>query len=101
MSIKKLPDSFVKTYVDILISSGEEGLYQRVVGMGVMRYAAKIKEPEVELLDLSESFFVAFRRTGDERLFIVGKVFRRAAHTLYRKLYKVTSEKNSRFLRAV
>lgn len=102
MALKKLSDTELKTYQDMLFVHGEIGLYRRAVGSGIMRYASNIKKPEVELLDLSEAFFIANRRGEDQALFTIGKVLRRAAHTLYRKLLKENNgEINIRFLNVV
>lgn len=100
MTAIKLSENQVKTYLQMLLENGENGLYRKAIGQGILRYAANIKTPEVELLDISEAFFAAYRRVGDESLFVIGKVLRRAAHTLYRKL-KHNDKKNDRFLNAV
>lgn len=99
MAVKKLSESEVKTYLEMLMERGEHGLYKRCISMGVMRLASGVKNPEIELLDLSEAFFVAFRRNGDDILFTIGKVLRRSAHVLYRNLHK--NVKNIRFLQVV
>lgn len=102
MAVKKLSENQVKTYREMLLEHGEEGLYRRAVGMGIMRYASNIKYPEVELLDLSEAFFIAHRRGEEYIIFTIGKVLRRAAHTLYRRLMKENDKEiNVRFLNVV
>lgn len=102
MAVKKITDSQLKTYQDMLTDHGEEGLYRRAVGSGIMRYASNIKNPELELLDISDAFFIANRRDEDQALFTIGKILRRAAHTLYRKLLKEKQgEVNFRFLNVV
>lgn len=103
MAVKKLSENQVKKFLEVLLERGENGLYRKVIGMGIIRYANKTtKFPEVELLDLSDAFFTAFRRGEDEILFTIGKVLRRAAHTLYRRLQKKeTRELNPRFLNVV
>lgn len=102
MAIKKLSDKEVKSYLEMLLERGEDGLYRRCIAMGVMRLAVGSKHPETEILDLSEAFFIAYRRNGEEVLFTIARVLRRSAHTLYRKLVKENSgEKNMRFLQIV
>ncbi|HLG27278.1 MAG TPA: hypothetical protein VI423_05790 [Paenisporosarcina sp.] len=102
MAVKKLSENQVKTYLEMIVEHGEEGLYRRAIGMGIMRYASNVKHPEVELLDLSEAFFIAYRRGEEEILFSIGKALRRAAHTLYRKLVKDDNKEiNNRFLNVV
>ncbi len=103
MAVKKLSDQHIKTYLEMLIEHGEDGLYRKVIGTGFLRYASSIKCPEVEILDLSDAFFAAHRRNGDEILFTVGKVLRRSAHTLYRTLLRQDTKRpiNKRFLNAI
>ena len=102
MAVKKLSETLAKTYVEMLSIHGEHGLYRKVIGHGIIRYASDIKAPEVEILDLAEAFFSAYRRGEDEVFFIIGRVLRRAAHTLYRKLHKDTqTATNKRFLNVV
>ena len=102
MSVKRISEVQVKTYLEMLLEHGEDGLYRKAVGSGIIRYASDIKNPEIELLDLAEAFFTLYRRTGDELHFTIGKVLRRAAHTLYRKLQKdYSKEINVRFLNVV
>ncbi len=103
MAVSKLSENQVKTYQEILVEHGEDGLYRKAIGIGIMRYASNVKRPEVELLDLSDAFFIAHRRGGDEMLFTIGRVLRRSAHTLYRKLLKDNEERkaNIRFLNVV
>lgn len=97
---RKLSQNQLKTYLEMLLRHGEDGLYRKVLGQGIIRYAANIKNPEVDLLDISEAFFSAYRAGGDDKFFIIGKVLRRAAHTLYRQL-KHDKDQNTRFLNAV
>jgi hypothetical protein len=100
MAVKKLTEKQVKTYLDMLSQHGEDGLYRKAVGTGIIRFAT-IKEPDVELLEISDAFFAMFRRNGDEVLFTMGKVFRRAAHTLFRQIRKEDLNPNKRFLQMV
>ena len=101
MAAKKLTDTLVKTYLEMLMLHGEDGLYRKVIGHGIIRYASDVKAPEVEILDLSEAFFAAYRRGEDEMFFTIGKVLRRSAHTLYRKIRKDAEVVNKRFLNVV
>lgn len=91
---KTLSENQIQSYLELLNKYGESGLFKRVIGAGVIRFTDN-KHVELELLDMSESFFAAFRRIGDDKLFVIGKILRRAAHVLYRKLQ---NEANSRFL---
>lgn len=97
-----LPQSTIDTYVKVLKNKGENGLYRYTVGNGIMM-SVKISNPEVEILNISEKFFSLYRRTGDDGFFIIGKILRRAAHTIYRQFLKLNKEKeiNMRFLNVV
>lgn len=103
MAVKKLSDVEVKTYYGMLVELGEDNFHARLIGQGVMRFAAKVENPDIDLLDLAESFFAANRREQDEILFAIGKIVRRAAHTLNRRLAKVRAStgRNPRFLNVV
>lgn len=102
MAAKKLTDTIVKTYVEMLAVHGEEGMYRKIIGYGIIRYASNIKAPELELLDLAEAFFASHRRGEDEILFTIGKILRRAAHTLHRRLKKEEAKaQNNRFIVAI
>lgn len=92
----------IASYTKLLKLKGEEGLYRYVVGSGIIR-ATEIKSPEIELLDLSDSFFCLYRSSGKDEHFIIGKVLRRAAHRLYRQFLKINKDKqiNSKFLNMV
>jgi hypothetical protein len=102
MALKKLSENQVKNYLEMLVLHGEEGLYRRTISMGIMRYAANVKHPEIDILDLSDAFFVVYKKEEIENYYIIGRVLRRAAHTLYRKLLKSKNNKiNTRFLNAI
>lgn len=92
-------DDVANTYINMLKKYGENGLYRKAIGLSVIKYASDFKNPEIELLNISESFFLLYRRKGEDIYFTIGKIFRRAAHTLYRNLQKEAD--NKRFIRAV
>ena len=97
-----LTEEVVENYLFLLDSKGEEDLYRHVVGIGVMR-AVRVRNPEIEILNDSESFFALYRRTGNDSYFKIGKALRRAAHKLYRQFLRINTEKdkNARFLHVV
>jgi len=102
MRNRNLSENQAKTYHEMLNHYGESGLYQRTVNQGIMRIAANVKSPDVELLDLSDEFFILYRRSGEEAFLTIGKVLRRSAHALYRQLLRTNNKrKNSRFLHIV
>lgn len=58
--------------------------------------------PEIELIELYEKFLIIYRREGDEDYFAVAKLFRKAAHKIYRTmLNKGLIKKNKKFLNLV
>lgn len=104
MTAKKLTEPQIKLHLDILAAYGEDGLYRKSIGRGVLRFAKyNISHPEEELLDLAEAFFIANRRGEHESYFIIGRILRRAAHTLYRLFLKEKriSQINPRFLNVI
>lgn len=103
MALKKLPQTLCQDYVTMLKKYGEEGLYRRTIGAGFLRLA-KIEDPDVEIMDYSDSFFALYRRTGEEEYFSIGKALRRAAHAIYRELMRQNKNKKpdfQRFLNAI
>jgi len=93
--------AIVTKYEAILKNRGELGLYQKIVGSTIVR-SVDVVQPDVELLNLSESFFSEFRKSGDNKYFIIGKILRRSAHTIYRQLLKLNKTPiNSKFLNMV
>jgi len=87
--------------IRLLHRHGAQGLYEKAVGAGVM-IAATNCNYDVEILDLSRSFFELYRRTGNEDYATVSRILRRAAHAVYRQLVR-SGKKNSdpRFLTLV
>jgi len=58
--------------------------------------------PELELLEYHDKFLTLYRRGEDEVNLELSKVFRKAAHKIYRlMLKKDMSNKNSRFINSV
>jgi hypothetical protein len=103
MAIRKIPDDLCKDYLTMLQKYGEEGLFRRTVGAGFLRLT-QIEHPDLEVLDFSDAFFALYRRTGEDMYFTIGKILRRAAHTIYRELLRQNKTKKpnfQRFLNAV
>jgi hypothetical protein len=58
--------------------------------------------PELEYLNYSDRFIILYRREGDELFLKLAKIFRRAAHRVYRiMLKKSMTVPNAKFLNAV
>jgi len=73
--------------VKLLRKFGEQGLYKKAVGVGMMQ-AAINHNYDIEILNLSNSFLTLFRRTGNEDYATISRVLRRTAHTLHRQLLR-------------
>lgn len=100
MSIKFTKDQ-IKQYLEALEENKEEGLYKKTIGQGLLAMAST-PNVDIIILDHSDAFFEQFRKTNNEKLFILGKIFRRAAHVFHRELIKQNKSKpDSRFLSAV
>lgn len=97
-----LNENTAEGYLTLLKERGENGLYKYAIAAGIKR-SVKVENPENEILDLSDSFFILFRRTGEEKYFFIGKILRRAAHVIYRQLLKINDKKsyNARLLQMV
>jgi hypothetical protein len=97
MTMKK---EIIDRYLSLLKIHGENGLYALLIYSGAVYNIKKIHGnisenlSEVDLLNLSDNFFILFRKNGDNNYFLLGKVFRRAAHVLYRYLLKKDKSKN-------
>lgn len=96
MTIKKLSKDVCSSYIDALTKYGEDGLYKKTVGAGFLMLL-KVANPDVEIMDYSDAFFALYRRTGDESFFQIGRVLRRASHTIYRELMRQNKEKKPNF----
>ena len=96
-----LSQEAINCHVSTLKNKGELGLYRKIVGSGIIN-SLEIQNPDIEILNLSDSFFSLFRRTGESDYFIIGKVLRRSAHTIYRQLLRMKKNQvNARFLNIV
>ena len=97
-----LPKNKPDEYIQLFNKKGEIGLYKWAVGEGIISLNT-CKSPDSMFLDLSEYFFSLSRSTGNKKFFIIGKVFRKAAHKLYRTLFALKSDQqiNSRFLHII
>jgi hypothetical protein len=58
--------------------------------------------PEKEFLKMYDQFLILYRREGDIKLLEIARIFRRAAHTIYRyMLNKNIINKSTKFLNLV
>lgn len=97
----KMPtETTVDVFLEQLKKYGDHNLYLKIVEgwLTILPASAKSTENmENQVLGLSDCFFSMFRRTGIKEHFILGKVFRRAAHTIYRESLKRDGEKVPNF----
>jgi hypothetical protein len=78
---KFLQDGDVKFYRSLLILA-----LNKLVLLSQDNYKGTL--PNLELLDYHDQFIILYRREGDEVYLTVAKVFRRAAHKIYRIMLK-------------
>ena len=104
MSVEALKKEFVPKY----LAAGEPKFYRFLLFYAlnklihIQKGTYKGKSPELELLDYYDQFIILYRREGEEVYLELGRVFRRAAHKIYRAmLKKELTEKNPRFLNLV
>ena len=97
----RIDSKITKQYEALLRSVGEQTFYQRVLGSGVLSKRHDL-HPEIVMLDQAEDFFALYRRTGNENYFTIGRILRRASHTLYREFHQKRGyPSNARFLNIV
>jgi hypothetical protein len=95
-------------YIDKYNSVGEQKFY-RLLLSDAMNKLIKIRDneykgisPEMELLNFSERFLQLSRREGDTLHLELSRLFRKAAHKVYRIGLKVNMwKKNPKFLNLV
>ncbi len=99
---KNISDESVKNNITQLTKRGEDGFYRHLVAVGVKR-SVSIQHPEEEFLQMADSFLQLNRRTGEQIHADLYRLFRRAAHALYRQFNNnnTKSKVNNRFLHAV
>ena len=91
---KKLSEKIKTTHLSVLRKYGAQGFYERAVGGGMLQ-SAKTEHPEIHMLDMAEAFFALFRSTGEEDYATISRLFRKAAHTVYRELKRQNGNKNT------
>ena len=91
MVSKKISERVKTTHLQILHKLGQQGLYERAVGAGMLQ-SSKMPHPEIHMLDVSEAFFSLFRSTGNNEYATISRILRKAAHAVYRQLRKQNKE---------
>ena len=104
MSDEALKNKFVPKYLE----AGEERFYRFLLYYAsnklvfIKKGSFKGTSPEVDLLDYYDQFIILYRREGEDIYLDLARVFRRAAHKVYRVMLKSQmTEKNQRFLNLV
>lgn len=103
MSAELLKKEFVSKY-----AAGDEPKFYRFLlfyATNKLRLGQTVElkiSPEIELLEYHHQFLVLYRREGDEVYLRMSRMFRKAAHKVYRVMLKhqLTSY-NSKFLNVV
>jgi hypothetical protein len=98
---KNITEKHITEYKKLLDKKGEEGFYRHAVATGI-KLSIQTPTPHVDMIELSDAFLLLNRQTGEEIYSNFSRIFRRAAHTLYRQFNKEEDKKiNNKFLRAV
>jgi DUF1680 family protein len=104
MSAEALKKQFVPKY----LATGEPKFYRFLLLYALNKLihiekgSFKGKPPELEFLDYYDQFIFLYRREGEEIYLDLARVFRKAAHKVYRVMLKKNmTERNAKFLNLV
>lgn len=104
MGVDVLKQEFVPKY----LANGDQKFYRFLLLYAVNKLIAIEKDvykgevPNLEFLNYYDRFIILYRREGDEVYLQVARVFRKAAHKIYRiMLKKKMTEPNPKFLNLV
>jgi len=104
MSAEALKKQFVPKY----LATGELKFYRFLLLYALNKLihiekgSFKGKTPELEFLDYYDQFIFLYRREGEEVYLDLARVFRKAAHKVYRVMLKKNmTERNVKFLNLV
>lgn len=104
MSVEALKKNFVPKY----LATGEQKFYRFLIlyALNKLIYIEKGSfkgtSPELEFLDIYDQFIILHRREGEDIYLELARVFRRAAHKVYRVMLKKSmTERNAKFLNLV
>lgn len=101
-------DALKKEYVDKYLSVDQQKFYRFLLCRAINKLI-KIRHdeyrgisPEIEFLELSEKFMILYRRDDQEMYLDMSRLFRKAAHKIYRLMIKQEmTERNAKFLNLV
>lgn len=99
-------ESLKKEFIPKFIEKGETEFYKLLIAYSLNKMSLKESKnfisPEIELLDYHNAFMSLYRKEGDDNFLKIAKVFRKAAHKIYRVLLKNSIiNKNNKFLNLV
>ena len=101
-------ESLKKEFIPKYLASGEQEFYKFLLIYALKKLIMILKDdykgisPELHFLDCHDNFMILYRREGEAIYLELARVFRRAAHKIYRiMLKKNMTEVNSKFLRSV
>lgn len=104
MSAEALKNQFVPKF----LATGEHKFYRYLLAYATKQMMFMKKgsytglSPEMLLLSCSDQFIILYRREGEAIYLDLSRIFRRAAHKIYRLMLKTHMiEKNHRFLNLV
>ncbi len=92
-----------KKYLELYKNQGEDKFYKYLIFHAISRIAVHgAKSPELELLSLYEVFLILYRRENKSEYMKMAKLFRKAAHKVYRMMLKMDLDRrNAKFLNVV
>jgi hypothetical protein len=104
MSVDVLKQEFIPKY----LAAGEQKFYRFLLIYAINKLIAiernvyKGEVPNLEFLGYHDRFIILYRREGEEVYLRVARLFRKAAHKIYRvMLKKKMTETNPKFLNLV
>lgn len=103
-----MENDFKKEFIDKYKVVGEQKFYNFILTFGIDKLSklsnGDIKgiSPEIEFIDYYDKFLMLYRRNNDKDCLLLAKIFRKAAHKIYRVgLKKKLIDKNTKFLNVV
>lgn len=101
-------DALKKYFLPKYIKEGEFKFYKFLLVYSVDKLMALEKKeckgpsPNLELLDYHDQFIILYRREGKEIYLDIAKIFRKAAHKMYRiMLKKKLTPRNDKFFNLI
>jgi hypothetical protein len=101
-------DLFKKEFVYRYLAAGEQRFYRFLLAYAVNKLVLLEKgtykgpAPNLEFLEYHDRFIILYRREGEEVYLQVARLFRKAAHKIYRTMLKKNmTPPNAKFLNLV